>query len=166
MPAPADRAAFVNETLARADEALARAWALRRLADRYQARDVTGLSRRSSQALTTLVDDHTAALGAAVDVLIARVTPLVAAAEKIDDASVGVAGSEPRLLSIMEMFTAVNAWHTDAHALLAGARANTITPAAAASMPSAREWLTRLHHIQRALKQPGFGHTTFTPASM
>jgi hypothetical protein len=194
MPAPADRAAFVNETLARADEALARAWALRRLAERYQPRDVNGLSRRSSQSLATLVDDHGAALRTAVDMLITRVTPLVAAAEKaekIDDAS-GVAASSDRnavasgssmprgaRLSIMEMFTLVNAWHADAHALLAGARGAAVTTSAAAASvasaafadhpdaarPSAREWLMRLHHIQDALKQPGFGHATFTPAS-
>jgi hypothetical protein len=190
MPAPADRAAFVNETLARADEALARAWALRRLADRYTARDVTSLSRRSSQSLEALVDDHTAALRAAVDVLITRVAPLVAAAERLeaadavnhddarDDAAASGTSREPRL-SIMEMFTMVNAWHADAHALLAGARITAVTPAASATVsgsasvdhpdtlrPAAREWLIRLHHIQDALKQPGFGHTTFTPASM
>jgi RNA polymerase sigma factor (sigma-70 family) len=180
MPAPADRAAFVNETLARADEALARAWALRRLADRYQPRDVTGLSRRSSQSLATLMDDHTAALRAAVDVLITRVTPLVAAAEaaanggaairgdaaaasdtnNTSDAARAVTGTsrEPQL-SIMEIFTLVNAWHADAHALLAGARVASVTPSADhpdTLRPAAREWLIRLHRIQDALKQPDF----------
>jgi hypothetical protein len=184
MPAPADRAAFVNETLARADDALARAWALRRLAERYQPGDLTGLSPRSSQSLAALVDDHTAALRAAVDVLITRVTPLVADAEKNDDAGVlnqngaataAAAASRDRRMSIMEMFTMMHAWHADAHALLAGARIKAVTPAASAdradtsrSGPSsmgAREWLNRLHQIQDALKQPGFGHTAFTPAA-
>ncbi len=118
------------------------------------------------------MDDHTAALRTAVDVLVTRVTPLVAAAEALEDkatsatsrgeasgdagdaASAG-AGSgrsrEPRM-SIMEMFTLVNAWHTDAHALLAGD-----------SPASARDWLIRLHHIQDALKQPGFGHDHVHP---
>lgn len=166
MPVPADRAAFVNETLARADEALARAWALRRLADRYQPRDVTGLSRRSSQSLAALMDDHTAALRAAVDVLITRVTPLVEAADATaSDAAAAASGAsrEPRL-SIMELFTLVNAWHADAHALLAGARVTgarvtSDTPSADRPdtlRPTAREWLTRLHRIQDALKQPGF----------
>jgi RNA polymerase sigma factor (sigma-70 family) len=168
MPAPTDRAAFVNETLARADEALARAWALRRLADRYQPRDVTGLSRRSSQSLATLMDDHTAALRRAVDVLITRVTPLVAAAEGIDNENAGAAlrgdvsdASDTRL-SIMEIFTLVNAWHTDAHALLAGARVTRVTNVTPSAdhpdtlRPAAREWLIRLHRIQDALKQPDF----------
>jgi RNA polymerase sigma factor (sigma-70 family) len=191
MPAPADRAAFVNETLARADDALARAWALRRLAERYQPRDITGLSPRSSQSLAALVDDHTATLRTAVDVLVTRVTPLVAAAEALEDkatsatsrgveasgasgvaSAAAAAGSgtsrEPRM-SIMEMFTLVNAWHTDAHALLAGASPANASVARAATpdplSPDAGDWLIRLHRIQDALKQPGFGHATFIPAS-
>jgi hypothetical protein len=186
MPVPADRAAFVNETLARADEALARAWALRRLAERYPSRDVTSLSRLSSQSLAALVDDHTAALRTAVDVLITRVTPLVAAAEVIDNQRAGAAtrddstdakdasgakdakgandpsdGMDARL-STMEIFALVNAWHADAHALLAGVRVISIptttnaTPSAAhpdTLRPAAREWLIRLRRIQDALKR-------------
>jgi len=162
MPAPADRAAFVNETLASADEALARAWALRRLAERYPARDATALSDESSQSLATLVDDHTAALRTAVDVLITRVTPLVVAAEgkegaTRDDAATNNSNASPtsreRRISIMELFTLVNSWHEDAHALLAGARATRAATAPDALPPDAREWLTRLHRIQDALKQ-------------
>jgi hypothetical protein len=171
MPAPVDRAAFVNDTLARADEALAHAWALRRLADRYEPRDVTALSRRSSQSLATLVDDHTAALRTAVDVLITRVTPLVAAAEALDAQSGATRGGSAgasagagegtgasreqerqQRLSMMELFTLVNGWHTDAHALLAASSAD--RPDALRLNP--REWLIRLHQIRDALKQSAF----------
>lgn len=161
MPAPTDRAAFVNETLARADESLARAWALRRLAERYPPRDVPALSRESSQSLAMLKDDHTVALRTAVEALITRVTPLVASAEAIaikatgasdvSDAAgapsttAGTSRADDARLSVMEMFTLMNAWHADAHALLAGA----------ASTPAPREWLMRLHKIQHALQQPG-----------
>jgi hypothetical protein len=164
-----DRAAFVNDTLARADEALARAWALRRLADRYQPRDVTALSRRSSQSLATLVEDHTAALRTAVDVLITRVTPLVEAAEALDaqkgatrsgaasaGAGVGIGASRQQdrqqRLSVMELFTLVNSWHADAHGLLAASSAD--RPDALRLNP--REWLIRLYQIRDALKQSAF----------
>jgi DNA-directed RNA polymerase specialized sigma24 family protein len=160
MPAPAARAAFVNATLAHADDALARAWALRRLADRYQPSEVASLSPRSSQALAGLVNDHTAALRTAVDALVARVTPLAAAAGTVDDASAkdNASASSPQL-SIEEMFTLVNAWHTDAHALLAGVNATVQAPAAddrQTFRPNVRELLSRLHRIQDALKQSRF----------
>jgi RNA polymerase sigma factor (sigma-70 family) len=172
MPVPAARAAFVNATLAHADEALARAWALRRLADRYQAADVASLSPRASQALAGLVNDHTAALRTAVDALVARVTPLAAAGGSVDDAATAAIrrhaedanrSSSSSQLSIEEMFTLVNAWHADAHALLAGVNVTPETPPDTPSAndrhtlrPSVRELLSRLHHIQDALKQVRF----------
>jgi hypothetical protein len=57
------------------------------------------------------------------------------------------------------MFTLVNAWHTDAHALLAGVNATVQAPAAddrQTFRPNVRELLSRLHRIQDALKQSRF----------
>jgi DNA-directed RNA polymerase specialized sigma24 family protein len=165
LPDPPARAAFVNGTLAHADEALTRMWALRRLAERYPPREVTRLGPRSSQALATLVDDHAAALDAAIDALTTRVTPLLAAAGTVDAA----AGDAEERLSIMQMFAQVNALHAETHALLAGgsvaAIASSATPATPATpdhpdarQSAARTLLTRLRHVTRALNEPDFAH--------
>jgi hypothetical protein len=57
-----ERAAFVNQSLALSQSASARAWALRRLADRYTPRDLALLDRGSRQRLQELLSDHVSAL--------------------------------------------------------------------------------------------------------
>jgi hypothetical protein len=147
FPEPAPRAAFVNATLAHADEALTRAWALRRLAERYTAREASRLSPRSSQALATLVDDHAAALRAAIDALASRVTPLLANPSGVGDDATGAPADDR--LSIMQMFADVNALHAETHALLAGGSARIAAPATATL-------LSHLRRIAHASSQPDF----------
>jgi hypothetical protein len=52
------RNAFVARTLAASDRAMADAWALRRLADRYPRESIAGMSERSSELLEEMVRDH------------------------------------------------------------------------------------------------------------
>jgi anti-sigma factor RsiW len=66
-PKAEDRAAFTNKTVELVQEALAQAWALRRLRDRYGPETVARLSRGSRQTLELLIRDHVSALRQHVD---------------------------------------------------------------------------------------------------
>jgi len=61
-PRPEDRIAFVNRVVELAQDALAEAWALRRLSDRYDADAVAELSLGSRQTLELLIRDHVSLL--------------------------------------------------------------------------------------------------------
>ena len=162
FPEPAPRAAFVNATLAHADEALTRAWALRRLAERYPTREAERLSPRSAQALASLVDDHATALRTAIDALTTRVTPLLGASGGADTGT----SDDDRIdrISIMQIFSDVNAIHVETHALLAGGSLATVASATtSADHPDARQsaatmLLSRLRRIAHASSQPDFAH--------
>ena len=147
FPNPTERAAYVNTVLAYADTALARAWALRRLQQRYTADVVTMLSTRSQQSLLMLVRDHGAEMRTAVDSLVIRLTELLA----ID--------SPPRIdlgermeadASIDRVFVSTQSSHESLHVLLAGdgTSTNTLDPTAV---------LSRLRRVQADLARPDFG---------
>src|SRR5262249_41216121 len=62
FPNPGERTAFVNRAVEIAEGTLARAWALRRLRDRYAPEEVARLSSESRRKLELLIRDDTSAL--------------------------------------------------------------------------------------------------------
>jgi hypothetical protein len=66
-PKAEDRSAFINRVVELVQEALAQAWALRRLRDHYGPETVAQLSRGSRQTLELLIRDHVLVLRQNVD---------------------------------------------------------------------------------------------------
>ena len=66
-PKAEDRSAFINGVVELVQEALAQAWALRRLRDHYGPETVAQLSRGSRQTLELLIRDHVSVLRQNVD---------------------------------------------------------------------------------------------------
>ena len=77
FPVAEARAAFVNQTLELVQDAMAQAWALRRLADRYTPDMVAELSNGSQQTLELLIRDHASVLRQDVDEVRAKISPLI-----------------------------------------------------------------------------------------
>jgi hypothetical protein len=77
FPIAEDRAAFVNQTVELVQDAIAQAWALRRLGNRYTPDMVTELSSGSQQTLELLIRDHVSVLRQDVDGVRNRVSPLL-----------------------------------------------------------------------------------------
>ena len=77
FPVAEARAAFVNETVELVQDAMAQAWALRRLGNRYTPDVVTELSVGSQQTLALLIRDHVSVLRQDVDEVRVRVSPLL-----------------------------------------------------------------------------------------
>jgi DNA-directed RNA polymerase specialized sigma24 family protein len=158
LPDPSARVAFVDAALAHAGDALSRAWALRRLAERYPPREVVRLGVRSSQALATLIDDHVAAIAAAVDALTSHVGALLVAAGGDDATAPPAVDGRP---SILELHAEVSALHAETHGLLAGGGTGTDTPRANAGDPDAPQAAAaslraRLRRIAHAVREPEF----------
>jgi len=76
FPAAEARAAFVNETVELVQDAMAQAWALRRLGNRYTPDVVKELSVGSQQTLALLIRDHVSVLRQDVDEVRVRVSSL------------------------------------------------------------------------------------------
>jgi hypothetical protein len=77
FPIAKDRTAFVNETVEYVQDAMAEAWALRRLTDRYTPDMVAKLSSGSQQTLELLIRDHVSALRQDMDEVQSKVSPLL-----------------------------------------------------------------------------------------
>jgi hypothetical protein len=75
FPIAEDRIAFVNETVELVQDAMAQAWALRRLSNRYTPEMVAELSSGSQQTLELLVRDHVSVLRQEVDEARVRLSP-------------------------------------------------------------------------------------------
>jgi hypothetical protein len=77
FPKAQDRAAFIDGAVELVQDAVAQAWALRRLRDRYTPGTVAELSRGSQQTLELLIRDDVSALRRDVDATRDMVSPLV-----------------------------------------------------------------------------------------
>src|SRR6202790_3153327 len=77
FPNSEDRAKFINETVELVQDAMAQAWALRRLANRYTPDMVTELSSGAQQTLELLIRDHVSVLHQDVDGARNKVSPLL-----------------------------------------------------------------------------------------
>src|SRR3984893_3917021 len=77
FPITEDRAAFINGTVDLLQDAMAQAWALRRLGNRYTPDMVTELRSGSQQTLELLIRDHVSVLRQDVDGVRNRVSPLL-----------------------------------------------------------------------------------------
>jgi hypothetical protein len=76
-PKPEDRIAFINKVVELAQDALAQAWALRRLRDRYTPYAVAELSHGSRQTLELLIRDHVSLLRQHVNATQDLISPLL-----------------------------------------------------------------------------------------
>jgi RNA polymerase sigma factor (sigma-70 family) len=85
FPRTEEREAFVVDVLDRAQEAYGRAWALRRLAERYDATELALLDRHQTQALNSLIQDHSGALRVSVASLKSDLQPLLSIAFPPED---------------------------------------------------------------------------------
>jgi hypothetical protein len=83
-PKAEDRSAFINRVVELVQEALAQAWALRRLRDHYGPETVAHLSRGSRQTLELLIRDHVLVLRQNVDEARDMVATIVSAAPSAD----------------------------------------------------------------------------------
>jgi anti-sigma factor RsiW len=87
FPEPTERAAFVDRALSSADDALAHAWALRRLEERYRPSELAKLDRASQQMLKLLLRDHVAAVRRDVEEEHITISRLIAATPSAVSAS-------------------------------------------------------------------------------
>jgi hypothetical protein len=76
-PRSEDRIAFINKVVELAQDALAQAWALRRLRDRYTPDAVAELSHGSRQTLELLIRDHVSLLRQHVNATQDLISPLL-----------------------------------------------------------------------------------------
>jgi hypothetical protein len=127
FPVAEARAAFVNQTVELVQDAMAQAWALRRLGNRYTPDVITELSVGSQETLALLIRDHVSVLRQDVDEVRVRVSPLLspalasAASPPPSDLprSAGATASDWRA-SVMSVFSETQRVNDDASALLAG----------------------------------------------
>jgi hypothetical protein len=128
FPNSKDRTAFVNETIESVQDAMAEAWALRRLTYRYTPDAVAELSSGSQQTLELLIRDHVSALRQDVNELRVQVMPLLpstfisAAPQPVFDASLSTKeiASDWRG-TVMSVFSEMQKVNDNGGALLAGA---------------------------------------------
>jgi hypothetical protein len=128
FPNSEDRAAFVNETVELVQDAMAQAWALRRLGNRYTPDTVTELSSGSQQTLELLIRDHVSVLRQDVDGVRNRISPLLSpmpvtavTRPHMPDALLPAAGTASDWRStVIQVFSETQRVHDDGVALLAG----------------------------------------------
>lgn len=92
FPDASQRTEFVTRSMALCQDASAHAWALNRLADRYQAQDVTLLEADERSRLRSLLNDHLSALREDVIHLKGQLAPVLASQ---DSANTTAAASPP-----------------------------------------------------------------------
>jgi hypothetical protein len=122
FPIAQDRTTFVNETVEIVQDAMAQAWALRRLTNRYETDRVAELSSGSRQTLELLIRDHVSVLRRDVDEVRVRVSPLLsptiitAAPPSVSDTTVEHDWRD----SVVTVFSEMQKVNDDGGALLAG----------------------------------------------
>jgi hypothetical protein len=90
-----ERASFVNQSLGLAQGASARAWALRRLADRYTPNEISVMDRASKQKLEELLSDHVGALQQDISRLRNQFGIVMSISSNTAAANTSVAGTAP-----------------------------------------------------------------------
>jgi hypothetical protein len=128
FPNSEDRAKFINETVELVQDAMAQAWALRRLANRYTPDMVTELSSGAQQTLELLIRDHVSVLHQDVDGARNKVSPLLSPtpvtavlSPTTHDAPLPAAISAKDWRStVIQVFSKTQRVHDNAAALLAG----------------------------------------------
>jgi hypothetical protein len=118
FPIAEDRAALVNETVELMQDAMAQAWALRRLGTRYTPDMVTELSSGSQQTLELLIRDHVSVLRQDVDGVRNRVPPLLSHAP--DTPMPAAASANDWRSTVIQVFSKTQGVHDSVAALLAG----------------------------------------------
>jgi len=128
FPISEDRAAFVNETVELVQDAMAQAWALRRLGNRYTPDMVMELSSGSQQTLELLIRDHVSVLRQDVDGVRNKVSPLlspppVAAVPPMFTLEAPLPAAAPSIDwrgTVIQVFSKTQRVHDNVAALLAG----------------------------------------------
>lgn len=138
FPVAEARAAFVNRTVELVQDAMAQAWALRRLGNRYTPDVITELSVGSQQTLALLIRDHVSVLRQDVDEVSVRVSPLLSPAvtravspPPSDVALSAEATASDWRASAMSVFSETQKVNDNASALLAGTGETLSDPQAA-----------------------------------
>ncbi len=107
FPNAGERAAFVNRSLSLADLAMAHAWALRRLEERYSADQVALLNQSGRQTLELLVRDHVATIREEIAREEELVRPLLDPIQTEYESSGRPINGEDWRRSVLEMFESV-----------------------------------------------------------
>jgi hypothetical protein len=121
-----DRAAFINGVVELVQDALAQAWALRRLRDHYGPETVAQLSRGSRQTLELLIRDHVSVLRQKIDGardMVATIVSPEPAAEvqgpsSVDASMLPKAGGDDWRTNVTEIFPEVQEVNESIAALL------------------------------------------------
>lgn len=132
FPKSEDRAAFVNQAVELVQDAMAQAWALRRLRDRYTPDTVAELSRGSQQTLGLLIRDHVSELRQHADAARNMVLPLLSAEPVLAPQTsplpeTALFESRPSLdwrSAVTEIFPEIQKMHDNVATLLAGSGAS------------------------------------------
>jgi hypothetical protein len=128
FPISEDRSAFINETVELVQDAMAQAWALRRLGNRYTPDMVMELNSGAQQTLELLIRDHVSVLRQDLDGVRHRVSPLLAHM-LVEPAPPLTTPDAPLLAApppnewantVMQVFSKTQRVHDNAAALLAG----------------------------------------------
>jgi hypothetical protein len=122
------RAAFINETVELVQDAMAQAWALRRLGNRYTPDMVAELSSGSQQTLALLIRDHVSLLRQDLDGVRNRVSPLLSPVPVVavlppttpDAPLSATAPANDWRSTVIQVFSKTQRVHDDGVALLAG----------------------------------------------
>jgi len=138
FPIAKNRTTFVNETVELVQNAMAQAWALRRLRDRYTPDMVAELSSEAQQTLELLIRDHVSELRQDVDDVRVRVLPLLSPTTMIATSpSASEATLSPATTAsdwrgtAMSVFSETQKVNDNGSALLAGSRETLSDPQAA-----------------------------------
>jgi hypothetical protein len=126
FPIAKDRTAFVNETVELVQDAMAQAWALRRLTNRYTPDVVAELSSGSQQTLELLIRDDVSVLRQDVDEVEIRISPLLSPAlttkvPPVSDVPLSAAAMDSEWRrTVMSVFSEAQKVNDNGGALLAG----------------------------------------------
>jgi len=118
FPNSDERAAFVNRTLSLADLAIAHAWALRRLEERYTVSQMALLNQSGRQTLELLVRDHVATIGEEIGKEQELFRPFLDSIQTEHDSSGKSLGREDWRGSVQEVFESVEKVQEDVRRLL------------------------------------------------
>jgi len=138
FPLPEDRTNFVNRCLIASDTALSRAWALKRLADRYSAADQRRLRPESAEKLREMLRTHLEELGQAN----ADVDPLLTFLPGSQDKSLPAPADLQS--GVISLFNQVQEQDSLVTKIVAG------TPPSGGDLPASAEELSLSH---RAIKE-------------
>ena len=150
IPSFDERVAFVNAILTSAESATEHAWALQRLAERYDERQIRLLSPSSKQMLNLLVQSHYEELGRQLDQIDSGISRILGTSHST--ISLGDT-NEPWQQSARITLLSVRSLHETILAALSGANGNETVPTAEEAAQDLRRRLVDSKNAVAALQQ-------------